>query len=888
MSRIPGLTRVFRLAVGRSGVEKDVEEEIRFHLEARKEELMREGMAPGEASARAEAEFGDVAKYRKQMRSLGRRRSSRDRRADLKDALRQDLSFAFRQLWRNKGFTVAAVVTLALGVGATTAIFSVVNGVLLKPLPYPDPDRLVAVRYVSNSNGTVSTSLSQPDIQDLQDQATSLRYLSGYSATNRTLTGMGDPEVIRGAQVTQGLFETFALAPALGRDIRAEENMPDGPRVVVISHSFWANRFGSDPEIIGVTILFNGTGYEIVGVAPAGFEFPRGAQFWLPAYMDLEGCGRGCHILRGIGRLAAEATLDGAQLEATAIATRLEEAYVDSNYDRGFLLMAQHSVEVQESRTALLVLLGSVVMVLLIACANVANLLLVRGTNRTGEIALRSALGAGRGRVLTQLLVENAVLAILGGGFGLLMAYSGLGALLKLAPPSLPYLDQVGVDGTVLLFTIGAVSFVSLLFGFVPALHLARIPISSALKEGGRARLGGIGRDRSRSLMLIGEVALSLMLLLGSGLLLRSFTHLSSVDPGFDTESVHRFTLSLPDASYETPEEGIEFFESLEERIKALPGVRSVGSIFGAPLSDVSISAGFVLTDRPPPPPGQEPSAAWRVVTPGYFEAMGIPLLQGRWFEDQDRLGSQPVMVVTQRFVDRFLPGEDPIGKPLQSMVSMSLPEEEPRTIVGVVGDARYDNMGEPPAPAFYVPESQIASDYLTTVVKAMPGMSPMIAIGEIVKSMDPDLPLRDVEEMTAVIDRTLGPARFNLLLLGIFTTLAVVLAAVGLYGVVAYLVSQRTREIAIRMALGAKGESVVRMVLGQGIRPALAGIVLGLAGAFAGSRLLTALLYGIEPTDPVSYLGATGLLLLVVVGAASIPAARASRIAPMKALKQE
>jgi len=378
------------------------------------------------------------------------------------------------------------------------------------------------------------------------------------------------------------------------------------------------------------------------------------------------------------------------------------------------------------------------------------------------------------------------------------------------------------------------------------------------------------------------------MLLLGSGLLLRSFSRLSAVDPGFESESVYRFTLSLPGGSYETAEEWIGFFESLEERIAYLPGVRSVGSIFGAPMSSVSISAGFEQADRPPPPPGQEPDAAWRVVTPGYFETMGIPVLHGRNFGEQDRHGTQSVTVVNQSFVDRFYPGEDPIGKPIQSNVSMSLPEEEPRTIVGVVGDARYDDMGEPPDPAFYVPESQIGSDYMTTVVKAIPGTSPMLAIQDIVKEMDPNLPLRDVEEMTDVIDRSLGSARFNLLLLGVFTGLAVVLAAVGLYGVVAYLVSQRTREIAIRMALGARGEGVIRMVLGQGIRPAVVGVALGLGGAFAGSRLLTALLYGTEPTDLVSYAGATVLLLIVVTLAAMVPALRASRIAPMQALKQE
>lgn len=889
-AQLPGpMEGVIRKVVEASGLEyperAEVEEDLRAHFE----DGVRAGLGPEELVAR----FGDPSALGREMAKAYRRKTLRNGNSGIRGRTGmgvtwQDVRFAFRQIRRRPGFNAVIIGTLTLGIGGTTAMFSVVNGVLLKPLPYPDPDRLVAVGYVSNSTGTVSTRLSQPDIQDLQDQASSLRYLSGYSSTNRTLTGEGDPEVIWGTQVTQGLFETFAVTPALGRDIRPEENTPDGPRVVVISHAFWVNRFGRNPEVIGRTVLLDGTAHEIIGVAPAGFEFPRGAQFWLPAYLDLEGCGRECRFLLAVGRLSSDATLDGAQTEATAIASRLEETYSDSNIDRGFLVMAQRAAEVQESRPALLVLLGSVLMVLLIACANVANLLLVRGTNRTREIALRSALGAGRARILIQLVVENALLAGLGGGFGLLLAFFGLGALLKLAPSSLPYLDRVGVDWTVLLFTFCTVCLVSVLFGFAPAWRLARTPISGALKEGGRARLKGGGRDPARSLMLIVEVALSLMLLLGSGLLLRSFTRLSSVDPGFNSERVHRFTLSLPEAAYETPEEWIGFFESLEGRIAALPDVRFVGGIFGAPLSAVNVSAGFEQTDRPPPPPGQELRAGWRIVTPGYFEAMGIPLLQGRWFTQQDHLGSQRVVVVTQRFAERFYPGEDPVGKPILPQVRISLPEETPRIIIGVVGDARYGALGAPPAPAHYVPQSQVGSNYLTIVVKAMPGTSPMLAIGEIVRNMDPDLPLRDVEEMTTVIDQSLGPARFNLLLLGIFSGLAVVLAAVGLYGVVAYMFSQRSREIAIRMALGARGESVIRMVLGQAIRPALVGVALGLAGAFAGSRLLTALLYGIAPTDPASYLCATGLLLLVVVGAASLPATRASRIAPMRVLKQE
>ncbi len=888
MSKIQGLRRVFRLAVGKSGVDKDVEEEIRFHLEARTDELVREGMSPQEAADLAKAEFGDVGKYRDQMRTLGRRKSSRNRRAEFLDTLRQDLSFAFRQLFRNKGFTLAAALTLALGIGATTAMFSVVNGVLLKPLPYPEPDRLVSFQRHVESTGRISQSLSQPNILDLQDQSPSLSRVTGYSGVRRTLTGMGEPEIIRGAQVTQGLLETFAMGPAIGRDLLLEENTPDGPKVVVMGHSFWVDRFGGDSGVIGRTLILDGEAHEIVGVAPVGFEFPRGAQYWLPAYLDLEDCGRGCSFLRAVGRMSSDASVDVTQEEVTAIAVRLEEAYVDSNHAVRFQVMALGDAQVEDSKTALLVLLASVVMVLLIACANVANLLLVRGQSRIGEIALRAALGASRGRVVTQLFVENAVLAVFGGGLGLLFAYMGLDSLLKLAPSTLPHLDQVKVDGQVLLFTLVTGSVVALLFGLLPALRLARTPLSGALKEGGRARLGGAGRDRSRSLMLIGEVALSLMLLLGSGLLLRSFSQLSAVDPGFDSEDIHRFSVSLPNVRYQTPEEWIGFFESLEERIAALPGIHSVGSILGAPLGSTRINASFEQPDRPPPPPGQDPEALYRVVTPGYFQTVDIPLVRGRRFEPQDRLGAQPVVMVTQSFADKFYPGEDPMGRPILPQVSLGLEEEVPRTIIGVVADARYEDLSEDPLPTFYVPQGQVGADFLTVTVRASPGLSPITAIRDVLREMDPNLPMRDVEEMTVVLDRSLGPARFNLLLLGIFTGLAVLLAAVGLYGVVSYLVSQRTRELAVRMALGAPGERVIRMILGQGIRPALVGIGLGLGGALAGSRLISALLYGVEPTDVASYLGATTVLMVVVILATVVPAVRASRIAPMQALKQE
>jgi predicted permease len=879
---------LWRRLLPRRQLEIDLDDEIAFHIEEEVERLIADGLPEVEARARVVCSFGDISRTRAEMAALAGPRINRQRMEDLMDGVFRDIRLAARSLALRPGFSAVVILTLALGIGANTAIFSVVNGVLLRPLPYPESGRLVTVSRVSKTDGSPLGSQSQPDIHDLEAGSPSLESLAGYSGGSATLTGLGEPEVVPGARVTRGLLAVFGLTPALGRDIRADENVPDGPNVVVISHEFWTTHLGSDPGVLGSTLELSATNWEIVGVAPEGFDFPNRSQLWRPVHLDVEGCGRGCHLLRTVGRLAPDASLAPAQQEITTIATNLEEAYVDTNYDKGFLVEALAQAQVKEVRTALLVLLASVVMVLFIACANVANLLLVRGADRAGEVALRSALGASRGRVLAQLLVENFLLAALGGGLGLLLAHLGLESLLHLAPDSLPRIDEVSVDGTVLFAALGTVGLVALLFGLIPAMRLARSPISGTLHRGGRGLVGGRGRDRSRSLLLVGEVTLSLMLLLGSTLLLRSFSKLSAVDMGFDTEALARFTISLPDARYPTPEENVLFFEVLEEQIRSVPGVRSVGSVFGSPFGRVAISASFELTDRPPPPPGQEPSASFKVVSPGFFETLGVPLLRGRFFGAVDRLGNPPAVLVTQRFADRFFPGEDPLGRPIRSDVSFDLPETEPRVVVGVVGDIRYDELDEAPVPTFYVPQAQMVSDYLTVMVRYAPGASPMPTIRSIVRELDPDLPLRYVEEMTAVVEEELGPARFNLLLLGIFAALAVILATVGLYGVVAYLVSQRTREIAIRMALGAKGREVTRMVLAQGVRPALVGVFLGIGGAWMGARVLASLLYNVTPTDPISFFGATALLVCVAVLAVLVPATRASRVAPMSALKQE
>jgi len=623
-------------------------------------------------------------------------------------------------------------------------------------------------------------------------------------------------------------------------------------------------------------------------LAPAGVGFPDGAQLWIPQYLNTEGCGRDCHFLRVIGRLAPDATLAEAQLEMASLAARLEDAYPESNYRKGFGVALLSETVFGDVRSGLLILLGSVGLVLLIACANVANLLLVRGSARGGEMAVRAALGASRGRLVSQLLGEAFLLALLGGGFGVGLAKLSLPLMTNLAPATLPRTEEIGLDGTVLWFAAGVVLLVTLVFGLIPALRLSGVSLSGTLGRTGRAGPGGHTRDRSRSALLAAEVALSLLLLSGTGLLLKSFSEMSAVRLGFDKEDVVKFTLSLPRARYGEVEQQVRFYQDLEQRLAMLPQVESVGSVYGSPMGRTAITTSTVLLDRPAPPRGQEEVNLVRVVTPGYLETLRVPLVRGRMFDRMDNLDGQRVAVVSQSFAERYFENGDPIGTQLDVGMSMGM-EETSRTIIGVVGDIRSRRLTREAVPEVYIPHAQMAGGYMTVVARPVPGASNVMGImRRELRNLDAKLAARDAERLADAVDRSVGPAKFYLTLLALFAGIAVTLAAVGLYGVIAYLVSRRTREIGIRIALGAKGADVVRLVLAQGAVPVGVGVVLGLLCSFWGTRALTSLLYNVTPQD-ISTLAIMTLLLLCVASLAILlPARRASRIPPTEALRAE
>ncbi len=799
-----------------------------------------------------------------------------------------DVRLAIRSLVRTPSFTLVAVTALALGIGANTAMFSVVNGIILRPLPYPAPDRLVMISATDLESGSTGGSMSQPDVRDIQSDSRTVVAAAGYSTGNVTLSGGEEPTLIRVARVTDGLLSVTQTPPIVGRDILTEENVPNGPHVVVISSAVWRDQFGGDPQVVGRSLEINEEMYEIVGVAPAGFDFPDGAQLWLPRYLNTEGCGRDCHFYRVIGRLAPDATLAAARAELAALAARLEEAYPESNYRKGFGAEMLTETVYGDVKSGLLILLGAVGLVLLIACANVANLLLVRGAARGGEMAVRAALGASRGRLVSQLLSEAFILAVLGGGLGVGLAKLSLPLLVNLAPSTLPRTDGIGLDGMVLLFAAGVVLLVTLAFGLIPALRTSSVSISGTLGRTGRGGPGSQTQDRSRSALLAAEVALSLLLLTGTGLLLKSFSEMSAVRLGFDKEDVVKFTLSIPEARYGEVEQQVRFYRDLERRLQMLPQVESVGSVFGSPMGRTLVRTSTVLLDRPAPLPGREEVNWVRVVTPGYLETLRIPLVRGRMFERADNQDGQRVAIVSQSFAEKYFENGDPIGTQMDVGISMGM-EETSRTIVGVVGDIRSRRLTREAEPEVYIPHAQMAGSYMTMVARLVPRTSnAMPIITREVRSVDPKLALRNLEMLEDAVSRSVGPATFYLTLLALFAGIAVTLAVVGLYGVVSYLVSRRTREIGIRIALGAKATDVVRLVLAQGVRPVGIGVALGLVGSYWGTRVLTSLLYNVSPQD-ISTLTITTLGLLGVASLAILlPARRASRVAPTEALRAE
>jgi putative ABC transport system permease protein len=798
------------------------------------------------------------------------------------DRVRQDLRIAVRSLVRHRSFSLVAILTLALGVGATTAIFSVVNGILLKSLPYDDADRLVAFGQTARTapSEPVDGSSSHVNFLDWQRQSKTIPQMALYSGGRAVVSDHSESEVVRVGSVTPGFFSVFHATPIVGREFTAEENSPTGPRAVVISYGYWQDRFGGRADVLAQTVEISGMRLPIVGVAPPGFDFPRGARMWVPVRNNDAACGRGCVYLNGIGRLADGVSPAAAQQEMATIAAALEREFPGDNFDVTVMVQTLRDRTVGNVRLALLVLMAAVGMVLLIACANVANLVLVRGAARQNEIAIRAALGSGRRGLLSYLLTENLVLACAGGIGGLLLAFWGISALKRLAPINLPRLEEVRFDGWTFAFALAMVMAATVLFGMGPALQFARTPLSQSL--GQRGTVGAMRRRWSRSMLLVAEVGLSVMLLLGAGLLLRSVSAMQNTKIGFDPAGLSVFTISLPAARYPAPQVAAAH-ERIDEQLGQMPGVTSVARISGLPLGPSENVLSFQRADQPPPPPGQGPVALYRVVDPEYFATMKIPILAGRAFQSTDRADRERTVIVSRRTAEVFWPGENPIGRAIR------ISNNDPVTVVGIVENVRSQTLTQQAQPEMYVPHAQAGSRAVMYVVKSeLPSAQVLAAAREVLRGVDTRLPLIGPSAMSDLVDAQLARPRFYLVLLGLFSVLALVLAAVGLYGVVGYVVTQRTREIGVRMALGAQRREVVALMLWQGLRPAVIGMALGLIVAAGVGRVIEGLLYEVKPHDPITILAVSVTLLFVVLIACAIPARRASTVPPADALRAE
>jgi len=870
--------RRLRALTRRRAVELELDEELRFHIEKEAERNAARGMNPEEALRVALDRFGRFENIKEECRDA--------RGVRPVEEMLQDLRYGARKLRKSPGFTLVAVMTLALGIGANTAIFSVVNAVLLRPLAFDQPEQLVRVFGTNARRSSFSRPHSYPNFSDLRDQNQTFEAMAAYTSASAALSGDDAPEQITGVIASADLFRLLRAKALIGRLLGPEDEKRGGP--VVISHGLWQRRFGADPGVVGRVIKLDGREREVVGVTPADFSFEfvtAAADFWMPIdpasslYQQ-----RGAIFLEAIGRMKPGVSLEQAGSDLSVVAARLEQQYQESNAGIGVRLAAAQEELVGDVRPTLLVLLGAVGFVLLIACANVANLLLARSAGRHREIAVRRALGAWRGRIVRQLLTESLLLAIAGGVLGLLFALWGVKLISAFVPENVPRFGETSIDLRVLGFTLAASVLTGLLFGIAPALQSSRFDLNEALKDGGRGGSDGRGRTRVRSLLIVAEVALSLVLLIGAGLLIKSFSKLRNTDPGFDPSSTLTASLSLAPVRYDTDEKIADFYGRLVERVRTLPGVETVGAVNPLPLSENDYAFSFAVIGQPPPPPGQRQSASARFVSPDYFRAQGVPLRAGRVFNEADRAGAPNVLVVNEAFARRHLAGADPLGQRLRLGINGIEGE-----IVGVVGDIRGTSLATPAEPEYYVPAAVISSNDLTLVIRTATDPATLApALRQVVAEMDKDLPLYDVRTMESLVARSVARQRFSMTLVGVFAVLALLLSAVGIFSVMSFLVAQRTHEIGIRMALGAQARDILSMVIRHGIGLTLVGVALGLAGAFALTRLMSGLLYEVSATDPFVYGGITALLAAVALLACYLPARRATKVDPLIALRYE
>lgn len=813
------------------------------------------------------------------------------------ETLWRDIRYGVRMLTKDAGFTAIAVLTLALGIGANTAIFSILDAVLLKPLPFPEPQRLMAIWGTDSKNGETRRAISYPDFTDYRDQNHTLKSLAAYTDGTFTLTGNGDPAQLHGAVVSATLLSVLRVAPQVGAGFAPEDDKP-GTRVVLLSHSLWESRYGRNPAIIGHSIVLNQRLYTVIGVMPSSFQFPLDVEpvdFWTTMAVEMTSnlaekpmtAERGAHFLYGIARLKPGTTLAQANTDAGVVSAGLEKQYPEENSHLGLALQPASESLVGDVRASLLVLFGAVGFLLLIACANVANLLLARGASREREMAVRAALGAGSSRLVRQLLTESVILSLAGGAAGLMLAAWATGFLSSLPSLQIPRLAQARLDWVALPFMTGVSVLTGIIFGLAPALHSSKLELASTLKEGGRTATGGAGQNRVRRLLVIGEVSLALVLVVGASLLAESLMHLWRVPPGFDPTNVLAFSVNLPGVRYGKPEQSIEFFDQLIARIRGVAGVKEASGIFPLPLSDSQVRTSLAIEGRPVAK-GEEPRTAFRTIGLDYFKTLRIPLLSGREFTNRDDTKATAVVIINEALAEKFFPGENPLGKRIRP--DAALTEVAPmREIVGVVGNVKDRHLWDAPGPECYMPYEQLPIGDMTLVVLASANPLDLIpAMREQVRTLDPEVPMFRARTMENYVSDSIAQRRFTGVLCGTFAGVGLLLAVVGLYGVMSYLVAQRTHEIGVRVAVGAERRDILQMVLRHGMRLSLIGMALGTLGALALSGVLASQLFGVTATDARTYVVVILTLTAVAAAACYFPARRATRIDPMVALRYE
>jgi putative ABC transport system permease protein len=823
----------------------------------------------------------------------------------------QDIRYGIRMLRKNAGFTAVALVALALGIGANTAIFSVVNAVLLRPLPFADQERLMLIWASKPQRDFAQLPLSLPNFNDVKGQSQAFDGIAAWALGRFNLSGDGEPEQVQYAVVSADFFPVLGARPALGRDFLPSENQPSDSRAVIISHGLWQRRFAGEQSVIGRSVTLDGQSYEVAGVLPQDFRFvsfPKETDVWLPFGLDPfqdRKYARGANSLGVIARLRGDATVESAQAEMSTIAGRLEEQFPRFNRGLKLNIVPLREQVIKRFKTGLLVLLGAVGLVLLIACANVANLLLARAKSRQKEIAIRTALGASRFRIIRQMLTESLLLALSGGALGLLIAVWGV-ELLASVPYNTPDLftpynianQQIGLDGRVLVFTLALSALTGVVFGLAPAIQVSNSNLNESLKDAG-TKSGAGRRNRARGLLVVSEVALSVMLLVGAGLLIKSFARLNEVDPGFRAENVLTANVKLPQSKYRENRQVATFYKQLLDRASLLPAVESAGAVEYLPMSGIDSSTGFFIDGRPEPAPTERPQTHYRAVSSDYFRSMGMVIREGRAFRESDDTEAPRVALVNETMARRYWPDENPIGKrvALDLEAMRFYPDRAPdmdipsamREIVGVVADVKHSRLEGEAVPEMYIPYLQRPTRDMTVVLRTNADPAGLIpALRDVAAAIDKDQAIADINTMSNLLTASIAQPRFNMLLLAIFAALALLLAAVGVYGVVSYSVTERTREIGIRMALGAGARDVLGLVMKEGLMLSMIGVAAGLAAALAMTRVLSSLLFDVSATDPIVFAGISLILMGVALGASFVPARRATKVDPMVALRHE